>query len=212
MFRLIAFQKFLGYRLVTISKNILFGVVIGVAFCNLSFADDNKKIVNFVNNKAAEIIKVIESQESKEQKQENLTAIFNKSVDITWMGKFALGKYYRQLDEQKLEEYLSAYKDFLTHTYVSKFTEYNGQSFYIESVKFVSDSQYIVSTKVNNPQNSAEQITIAYRMKENDNDFQIRDIIAEGISLILGQRSEFNSIISKEGIDSLIQRLKNKVK
>lgn len=200
------------HRFIAISKNILFSLIIILGFFSLSNAEDTKKVIDFVNHTAAEVIKVIESKETKEQKQEALNSIFNKSVDINWMGKFALGKYYRQLDKEKLEEYLVAYNTFLADTYVSKFTEYNGQSFYIESVKVISDSQYMVSTKVNNPQNSAEQFTVSYRMKNSGDNFQIRDIIAEGISLILGQRSEFNSIISKEGIDSLIQRLKNKVK
>jgi phospholipid transport system substrate-binding protein len=200
------------HRFIAISKNILFSAIITCGFFSVSNAEDTKKVIDFVNHTAAEVIKVIESKETKEQKQEALTSVFNKSVDIDWMGKFALGKYYRQLDKEKLAEYLVAYRVFLADTYVSKFTEYNGQSFYIESVKVISDSQYMVSTKVNNPQNSAEQFTVAYRMKNSGDNFQIRDIIAEGISLILGQRSEFNSIISKEGIDSLIQRLKNKVK
>ena len=35
------------------------------------------------------------------------------------------------------------------------------------------------------------------------NNFLIRDIIAEDISLILGQRADFSSIISKEGIEAI---------
>ena len=44
-----------------------------------------------------------------------------------------------------------------------------------------------------------------------NNNFLIRDIIAEDISLILGQRADFSSIISKEGIEALIQKLGEKL-
>ncbi|WP_323733312.1 MlaC/ttg2D family ABC transporter substrate-binding protein [Candidatus Bandiella euplotis] len=193
-------------------KIVFVTVFLAIAIVYNSLAESNKKVADFINDTASEVIKIIESKETQQQKQENLKNIFHQSVDIDWMGRFSLGKYLRQLDQDKIEEYLTAYREFLTNVYVSKFTEYNGQNFYIDSIKTVSESQYIVATKVNDSQNTNGQFTIAYRIKYLDTGFKIRDIIAEGVSLILGQRSDFNSVISTDGIDSLIKKLKNKVK
>jgi phospholipid transport system substrate-binding protein len=178
----------------------------------LSIAEEKQKLIEFVNNTAKQVITVIESTNTNSQKEQKLSDIFCNSVDITWMAKFALGKYYKKINQTELEEYLVAYKNFMISTYVSKFSEYNGVDFDIESVKYISNSQYIVNTKILNKKYTSKYISIAYRIKMIDNRFLIRDIVAEDISLILGQRSDFNSILSKESIASLIQRLREKIK
>jgi ABC-type transporter MlaC component len=177
-----------------------------------SIAEEKQKLIEFVNNTAKQVIVVIESTNTNSQKEQKLRDIFCNSVDITWMAKFSLGKYYKKINQPQLEEYLVAYKNFMIGNYVSKFSEYNRVNFDIESVKHISNSQYIVNTKILNKKYTSKYINIAYRIKMTDNHFLIRDIIAEDISLILGQRSDFNSIISKESISSLIQRLREKIK
>ena len=193
-------------------KNVLFSIILTFLLFASIKAEDSKKAADFVNNTAGKVINVIESKCSDEEKQEKLKTIFHQSVNIDWMGKFALGQYYGKLSKQELKEYLIAYREFLTNTYVSKFTQYNGQDLYIESIKRLSKSQYIVNTKVGNLKNSTEQMNIAYRIKDFGDRCQIRDIIAEGLSVILAQKSDFTSIISREGTGHLIQKLRDKIK
>ena len=193
-------------------KKIIISLSLIIMISPSSIAEEKQKLIEFVNNTAKQVILVIESTNTNSQKEQELRDIFYNSVDITWMAKFALGKYYKKINQPQLEEYLLAYKNFMINTYVSKFSEYNGVNFDIESVKHISDSQYIVSTKILNKKYTSKYISIAYRIKMTDNHFLIRDIVAEDISLILGQRSDFNSILAKESIASLIQRLKEKIK
>ena len=197
---------------VKLIKKIFISLSLVIMILPLSIAEEKQKLIEFVNNTAKQVITVIESTNNNSQKEQKLSDIFCNSVDITWMAKFALGKYYKKINQTELEEYLVAYKNFMISTYVSKFSEYNGVDFDIESVKYISNSQYIVNTKILNKKYTSKYISIAYRIKMIDNRFLIRDIVAEDISLILGQRSDFNSILSKESIASLIQRLREKIK
>ena len=199
-------------NIVKLIKKIFISLSLVIMILHSSIAEEKQKLIEFVNNTAKQVITVIESTNTNSQKEQNLSDIFCNSVDITWMAKFALGKYYKKINQTELEEYLVAYKNFMISTYVSKFSEYNGVNFDIESVKYISNSQYIVSTKILNKKYTSKYINIAYRIKMTNNHFLIRDIVAEDISLILGQRSDFNSILSKEGVASLIQRLREKIK
>ena len=199
-------------NIVKLIKKIFISLSLIIMILPSSIAEEKQKLIEFVNNTAKQVITVIESTNTNSQKEQNLSDIFCNSVDITWMAKFALGKYYKKIHQTELEEYLVAYKNFMISTYVSKFSEYNGVNFDIESVKYISNSQYIVSTKILNKKYTSKYINIAYRIKMTNNHFLIRDIVAEDISLILGQRSDFNSILSKEGVASLIQRLREKIK
>ena len=199
-------------NIVKLIKKIFISLSLIIMFLPLSIAEEKQELIKFVNNTAKQVILVIESTNTNPQKEQKLSDIFCNSVDIIWMAKFALGKYYKKINQTELEEYLVAYKNFMISTYVSKFSEYNGVNFDIESVKYISNSQYIVSTKILNKKYTSKYINIAYRIKKTNNRFLIRDIVAEDISLILGQRSDFNSILSKESIASLIQRLREKIK
>ena len=176
-----------------------------------TFANQSQSVKSFVNDTAKQVMLVIDSSDTDIQKKKKLRDIFCNTVDISWMGKFALGKYYKNIEQKQLKEYLIVYKAFLINAYVSKFSEYNGVNFDIDSIKPISNSQYIVNTKVLNKKYNSKYINVSYRIKVVKERFLIRDIIAEDVSLILGQRSDFNSIISKEGIIGLIKKLKNKV-
>ena len=199
-------------NIVKLIKKIFISLSLVIMILPSSIAEEKQKLIEFVNSTAKQVITVIESTNTNPQKEQKLSDIFCNSVDIIWMAKFALGKYYKKINQTELEEYLVAYKNFMISTYVSKFSEYNGVNFDIESVKYISNSQYIVSTKILNKKYTSKYINIAYRIKKTNNRFLIRDIVAEDISLILGQRSDFNSILSKESIASLIQRLREKIK
>jgi phospholipid transport system substrate-binding protein len=195
-----------------ILKNAICITICIFTFCFSVKADEAQQAADFVSDIANQIIKVLDSKEDDKQKKEQLSDIFCKYVDIDWMGKFALGSSYRKLTKEQLVDYLSAYRSFLQSTYVSKFTKYNGQKFDLDGVKMISKTVYMVNTKIDDPNNTTDQVSVIYRIEEIDNKFYIRDVIVEGISLILGQRSDFSSVISNEGIDSLIRKLKNKGK
>ena len=192
-------------------KLVILLFVVNITVLLSVLANQNQKVQNFVNNTAQQVILVIDSNDEEIQKKHKLRDIFCNTVDISWMGKFALGKYYKNIEQKRLKEYLIVYKAFLINAYVSKFSEYNGVNFDIDSIKPISNSQYIVNTKVLNKKYNSKYINVSYRIKVVKERFLIRDIIAEDVSLILGQRSDFNSIISKEGIIGLIKKLKNKV-
>ena len=51
-----------------------------------------------------------------------------------------------------------------------------------------------------------------FRVKDYKGKLVILDFIAEGISLIETQRSEFNSAISKNGLDSFLDDLEERVR
>jgi phospholipid transport system substrate-binding protein len=55
-------------------------------------------------------------------------------------------------------------------------------------------------------------VTLNYRMRENAGSWQISDVYMDGsISQLATQRSEFHSIIQREGVDGLVMALSRKV-
>lgn len=88
-----------------------------------------------------------------------------------------------------------------------KFKKYNGQKIEIKNIKPTGDDQYIVQTDLNLDGPNSAPYNVDYRIKYVSGKFKIRDIIAEGVSMMTTQRSDFSSIVSSSGIEALRQEL-----
>jgi phospholipid transport system substrate-binding protein len=57
---------------------------------------------------------------------------------------------------------------------------------------------------------SGAPLSYDWRVRSAQADPKIVDVVVEGVSLLITQRSDFSSVISQNGIDGLIRSLKEK--
>lgn len=190
---------------------ILF-LAIALVFVSLvkeSFADSKPE--NFISSVSNQTLSIIRSKDSEKKKITKLEKVFNSSVDVDWMAKFAIAKFWKSMSADQKKLYLAAYKKYLIKTYVPRFKEYNNQEIKITGTKDMGNGQYVVSTQIVTVKGGEKNtINISYRCKQDGDKFQIRDIIGEDFSLLATQRSEFASVITSGGIDKLIKTLSDK--
>ncbi len=188
---------------------LLISVLFITLSINSSYAaeDDAKKFVSTLGDKVLEIVK---SKNSNKDKEQSLIDIFNGNVDTEWMGKFVLGKYNKTAPQDKMEKYKSLYNEYVMGSYIPRFRDYTGEKFRVTGARKERDSIYIVTTEIIRP-NAQAPVKVDYRLIEKDS-FKIVDIVVEGVSLITTQRSEFGSIISNSGFNSLLAKMEQKIK
>jgi phospholipid transport system substrate-binding protein len=185
-------------------------------FCiSPSFADESKEVRNFVNTLGNKIIAVASDNGLKvNQRRDRLTDIINEVVDTNWISKFVLGKHYRVATDSQKEKFRKLYHDFMVNTYGPKFNGYNGEKFTITSV--INDNNYYTAKCIFYPKNGEPDINIDFRVRKNTTSnkpqFLIFDVVAEGVSLIETQRSEFGTVISKDGLDNFMVDLQERIK
>lgn len=172
--------------------------------------NNNKKASQFVDSNAKRVIEVLNNTDKTAKKLE-LIALFLEVTDYEWMAKFVLGRYWSTLSEIEQKQYTDAYKNYLVSIYVPKYEEYNKQTYNINASTSLGNEQYQVSMDISSP-SSKEAVKIEYRLKDYSNTFKIRDIVAEGISLIATQRADFSTFLSNNNINDLIANLKSKTK
>lgn len=161
----------------------------------------------FVQATSVKVISLLESNASGAEKQKRLTSMFLDVTDADWIGKFVLGKHWQGLSDDNKRRYLAAYRKYLVSSYVPKFREYNNQEIVIKGIKNLANDNYMVITDIVGGSYSTR---VEYRIRSAGDGYKIRDIIAEGVSLLTTQRSEFSSIIESEGIEALITQLQEK--
>lgn len=178
-----------------------------------SFAADSKapEVKIFVEEIGNSIIKIAgETKLSDSKKREKIIAKIDEVIDANWIARFVLGKNYKNASDTQKERFTNLYRDFMINTYGPKFKNYNGRKFTVNDVLvqggfFIAKAEFL-------PKDSNVPISVDFRVKEREGKLVILDFIAEGISLIETQRSEFNSAISQNGMDKFLDDLDARVK
>ncbi len=185
-----------------------------VLFAQSALAEESKnqaQISEFVNGVGNKIITIAADKSvSDEQRKSKIISVIDQVIDAEWIARFVLGKNYKTISDQQREKFMQLYRDFMINTYGPKFKNYNGRKFTVVDV--VEQNGFFVAKSEFLPKDSNVPISVDFRVKERNGKLVILDFIAEGISLIETQRSEFNSAISQKGIEQFLIELETRVK
>ena len=172
-----------------------------------SFSIEPKDFVQQTVDKAA---KALDQNLSKDLKISKLKVIALNTVDIKGIGFYSLGKYRKNISEQKKKEYLEIFTKYFLKTFSSRLAQYSDPKIIVNSQKKLNDKYTMVSSVLVATEDKPE-IKIDWRVvtKDPDNPLII-DLIIEGVSLAKVQKEEFYSIIqSNDGdINALFKDLK----
>ena len=173
--------------------------------------DEASKYIQSVGDQALGIIS--DKAASKEAKQAKLSGLFGNAVDFQWVGRFVLGRYWKQVTDAQKNRYVTEYQKFLLLNYTSRFTDYTSGTFRVTNSRDDGDNEFTVSTQMQaggGEGSKGEPVLVDYRIRKNASSFKIFDVIVEGVSLLTTQRTEFSSVINDKGIDYLIDQLASK--
>ncbi|MDZ5762531.1 ABC transporter substrate-binding protein [Candidatus Cyrtobacter comes] len=193
------------------NMRILFLMIFFLA--SASFASEEQNIRNFINSVVQNVLDIASSSQTEPMKKKELISLFHNVVDSNWMSRFAIGNEWKNLNAEQQQDYTLSYERYIECLYVEKFKIYDGrQENKIISIKELPRGQASVETKITAARGD-QDVTILYRLRrDQNNNWKVIDIIAEGISLMTTQRSDFKSEISQHGLSSLLQNIKEKTK
>lgn len=176
-----------------------------------AFALDAGSARDFVDGLAQRVLAVVkDGASSKESKIAAIEQLFSDKVDIDFVARFALGKYWREASAQQQTAYIAAYKPFILKNYAGRLARYSGQTYTLKNPRLEGDAAF-VTMNIQDP-NSGQDVTVDYRVGERGHgQYKILDIVVEGVSLLSTQRSEFAAIVDQKGIDGLIEALQQQI-
>ncbi|WPY00997.1 ABC transporter substrate-binding protein [Candidatus Trichorickettsia mobilis] len=182
-----------------------------------ALADEQHKAVDQYVDKLVDDAQIVlhNTKLTDEERSNKSKALIAANLDLNWMAKYTLGRYKKQLAEKELQEFIQSYSQYVIKTYADLVKNYKGEKATIKQVETVDTNEFIVRTEVIKT-NGQPPIKVDYFVKNIANNnapvkFLIADVITEGISMINSQRSEFDSILTNNGIAVLIATLKKKL-
>jgi phospholipid transport system substrate-binding protein len=139
-----------------------------------------------------------------------LAPVVNGVFDVPFMARLAVGPSWLSLTAAQQQQIVTAFGRYVSATYADRFDSYSGQQLQVTGSEPTTGG-VIVETRIVETGN--EPVTISYLMRRNDDGvWQIADVYLDGtISQLATQRSEFHSILVRQGVDGLITALNRKV-
>ena len=173
-------------------------ILISNSLNSISFAKDPSELINSIVNEASLILKSSDPVESKIIK---LNDIAERSVDISGIGMYALGKHKKSMSDDQKIKYNKLFKSYFLKSFSSRLVDYTDPKINVVSQKKINEKYTIVNSTLEATSKTPE-IKIDWRIyTKNPDKPLIRDLIVEGLSLARTQKEEFNSVIQNNNGD-----------
>jgi len=175
-----------------------------------AFAQGTERATAFVKTTGDKLVAVLNGSGSTEAKRRELTIIIDAAVDVDGVGRFCLGRFWRQASADQQKRYLELFHQVLVTSVTAKLGEYQGIKVTVGRARQQEEEQ-IVSTIVERPNNPPAAMD--WVITQPTTAPKIIDLIAEGTSLRITQRSDYASYLQRNNnsIDALIGAMRQQV-
>jgi phospholipid transport system substrate-binding protein len=138
--------------------------------------------------------------------------LLNDHFAVKTIGRWVLGPHWRRATKEERQEYLSLFEDLLVDTYAERFQRYSGETLSVTNSATRSQNDSIVYTLITRP--GGGPIHVDWRVRASGEKQRIVDVIVEGVSMGMTQRSEFSSVIGSRGggVKGLLDELRKRRK
>ncbi len=137
--------------------------------------------------------------------------VLSPHVDQRRVSALALGKYWKKATPEQRKNFEAEYKKTMVRLYSSAYASYKDWSIRHLPLKLKPDAKKTI-VKIEVIRSGGQPVAISYRMVNNSGNWEVYDIIIEGISLVSNYRNQFTEIIdnNKGSVQALIDHLVEK--
>jgi phospholipid transport system substrate-binding protein len=171
-------------------------------------ADGARALIEEVS---AQVLTILSDKNRGDQEKfDALVVLLDEPIDLDLVGRLILGRHWRTADDGQRQQYLELFREYALANLASKLHLYQGQSFEVTGAKVVSDKDALVTSRILS--DGQPPLQVDWRLREhNDGGLVTIDLIVEGVSLIVTLRSEFASVIERQGFDGLLAELRQRI-
>ena len=145
---------------------------------------------------------------SQERRIASFRKLLKDSFDMKTIARFSLGRYWRTATAAEKKEYLKLFQEMIVSVYSNRFGEYNGERLEVTGSRPEGKRDIVVNSVI--VPSNGPNIDVGWRVRFKDGQYKVVDIIVEGVSMAVTQRSDFSSVIQRGGgeMDVLLVHLR----
>lgn len=191
-------------------KQFIFGLALMIALPAMATSAQQQIIKDTADKLLYEMKHNAEAYKDDPQKIYDLVdTVVLPHFDFEAMTDLALGRYNDEVTDEQRPAIVSEFRNLLVRTYSSALLEYTDQSvIYLPVEGTEADGEVTVRAEIQ--QDGGFPIPIDYLMRDGSNGWKVVDVSVDEVSLVTNYRSSFARAIKKDGVDGLIQTLRDR--
>lgn len=166
----------------------------------------------YIDKLGQQVVTILGDKEMGDAKRKaGFSKLLTQNFDLKTIGRFVMGRHWRDATPEQQKEYQALFEKMVVTVYTQRFSDYSGQQMVVKgSVPAEGSKDTFVKSEIRQT-DGAPPVAVEWRVRPSGKSYRIVDAVVEGVSMSVTQRSDFDAIVAKGGIDGLIQELKNRV-
>jgi len=175
-------------------------------------ANSTERPDDFLKESVKEVSLLVSQNKERFEEDENflrmkMNEVVMPKLDITLMSKIILGKKnWTSMTSSQQDDFVDAFKYKMTSTYMKSITAFDGEK--IEFLPYKPGKKANIAFVKSKYIMISGDIEVSYRLIRKNEGWKVYDIIFDGISLMKNYRADFREHVDKNGVQSLINNLR----
>jgi phospholipid transport system substrate-binding protein len=144
-------------------------------------------------------------------RRDKLTPTIRQTFDFPLMTRLTVGPPWAGLTPEQQQQILDAFSAFSIATYANRFDGYSGEQFQVDPTPtHLANGDAIVKSKL--IPREGDDVELDYLMRQSGQNWHAIDVYLSGtVSELAVRRSEFSSVLRRDGPSALVNLLQRKV-
>ena len=140
-----------------------------------------------------------------------MTKLLFDVADVPLIARLVLGRHWRSASEAQRTAYVAAFRTYAVDSLAYRFANLGGGVSFavLDRCTAVDDRDSLLASEATIP-DRPQPVRIDWRVRETEGRYILVDVALEGVSLVVTNRSEFDSVVSRQGLDALIAQIQGK--
>ena len=152
----------------------------------------------------------LNNPDAKEAEQQKLRHILEQLFDFYEFSRRVLASNWKKFTPSQQATFVNVFAEFLGKFYMGKLQEkYKDETLIYESQEFKSPNRARVNIRV---VWKGQKVPVALLMIKRKGAWKVYDIQFLGVSAVRNYRAQFNSLLSKETPDEVIERMRQRIR
>jgi phospholipid transport system substrate-binding protein len=180
--------------------------LLGLAAPRHAAAQDPRIFVNSLGERA---IQVLAPSVSPAQRLARFRELFSTEFDVSGIGRFVLGRYWRTATPQEQQEFLALFQEYVARAYSARLGAFGGEPFRVTGTR-PNGAETVVTSEI---VMASGPIGLDWYLVGDNGRYKITDVYIAGISMKVTQRDEFAAVIQRSGgrVEGLLSQLRQKL-
>jgi phospholipid transport system substrate-binding protein len=141
---------------------------------------------------------------------DRLSPVLQTLFDFAFMAEKSVGRHWKTASEEDKKTLVDTFTRFSIANYAGRFDGYSGQRFETLAQEPSTHGTMLVRTRLEDP--GEDEVQLDYRLRKTNGDWKIIDVYLNGtVSELALRRSEYSSLIKREGFQALLAALHERI-